>query len=389
MRRDTLLQHLGEERHHLGAVTPPIFQTSLFVQPDFDTFRGKHDSPDGARERYVYSRVGNPNLTIVEKKLAMLEGTESALVFASGMAAISAAILQGVRAGGHIVCVDTAYGPTREFLTNYLPGYGIQTTFVVGKDPQEIFDACQENTQLIYLESPSSVLFRAQDFRAVSAFARGRGICTVTDNSNATPLLQQPASMGIDIVVHSATKYICGHSDVVAGVVCCSQAVARAIEDREGQWFGGRLAPFDAWLMLRGLRTLKLRVDEAQRQGKALFEYVKSLGLGEVLYTGDPDHLQASLIASQMSGHTSLVTLIPHVQEEESIKRFLEALEVFQMGVSWGGFESLAVPVWGKPMDWPVEKWAIRFYAGLEDIEDLRSDIGAAAHHLSSTVTAR
>ncbi|MBL8067752.1 MAG: PLP-dependent transferase [Armatimonadetes bacterium] len=388
MKRETLLQHLGEERHHLGAVTPPIFQTSLFVQPDFDTFRGKLKDPSQSEERFVYSRVGNPNLSIVEKKLAMLEGTESALVFASGMAAISAAILHCVRAGDHIVCIDTAYGPTREFLTNYLPDFGIETTFVAGCDSQEIFDACTEDTKLVYLESPSSILFRAQDFRAVSAFARERGIWTVADNSNATPLFQQPHSLGIDIVVHSATKYLCGHSDVVAGALCARKDVTTAIELREGQWFGGRLAPFDAWLMLRGLRTLKLRVDEAQRQGRLLFDFVKGLGLGEVLYSGDPDHPQAGLISQQQTGHTSLVTLIPTCQEESAVKQFLESLKVFQMGVSWGGFESLAVPVFGKPMDWPDERWMVRFYAGLEDIADLQLDISAAAHHLAPAVTA-
>lgn len=384
MRRDTLLQHLGEESHQLGAVTPPIFQTSLFVQPDFDTYRGKNDDPNKPRERYVYSRVGNPNLTIVEKKLAMLEKTEAALVFASGMAAITAAIMHCVKAGDHIVCVDTAYGPTREFLTHYLPKLNIETTFVVGTDPQEIIDACKPNTKLIYLESPSSVLFRIQDFASITAHARAKNIKTITDNSNPTPLFQQPHIMGVDIVVHSATKYLCGHSDVVAGALCSTAEICNEIEQREGQWFGGRLAPFDAWLMLRGLRTLKIRVQEAQTMGKLLFDYLKSKDVfRSILYTGDPNHPQADLIAKQQSGHTSLVTVIPKNQSEEAVGKFLDALQVFQMGVSWGGYESLAVPVYGKPMDWEQDTWAIRFYAGLEDIEDLTADIEQAIHHLA------
>lgn len=378
MQRDTKLQHLGEERHYEGAVTPPIFQTSLFVQDDFDRFRGKLQGEDTGDRHYVYSRTGNPNMTMVEKKLAMLEGTESALVFASGMAAITAAILHCVKAGDHVVCVDTAYGPTRTFLTDYAPGLGIETTYVVGNDPAEIFDACRENTRLIYLESPSSILFRIQDFRAISEFAKSRGIMTVTDNSNCSPIYQQPALMGVDIVVHSATKYLAGHSDVVAGVICASKEICTAIELHEGQLFGGRLAPFDSWLMLRGMRTLRLRVEEAQRQGRLLFEFLSGRDeVAEIFYTGDPDHPQADLIARQQTGHTSLVTIIPKRQDEDAVKEFLEGLNVFQMGVSWGGYESLAAPIFGKPMDWPEDKWAIRFYAGLEDIEDLKEDISA------------
>lgn len=379
MRRDTKLQHLGEEVHHLGAVTPPIFQTSLFVHDTFDSLRGKLTNEDNEKETYVYSRVGNPNLTMVEKKLAMLEGTEDALVFGSGMAAISAAILHGVRAGDHVVCVDTAYGPTRSFLVEYLPGIGVETTMVVGVDSEEIFGAVRENTKLIYLESPSSVLFRIQDLAVVTGFARERGILTLIDNSNCSPIFQNPAAMGVDIVLHSATKYLAGHSDVVAGALCASREICRAIELREGQWLGARLAPFDAWLLLRGMRTLRLRVEEAQRVGKELFEFLRGRDeVAEIYYSGDPEHPQAGLIARQQTGHTSLVTIIPRRQEEERVRAFLEKLEVFQMGVSWGGYESLAVPIFGKPMDWPEEKWAIRFYAGLEDIEDLKEDIDQA-----------
>ncbi|ARU41415.1 hypothetical protein CCB80_09820 [Armatimonadetes bacterium Uphvl-Ar1] len=379
MRRDTKLQHLGEEVHHLGAVTPPIFQTSLFVHDTFDSLRGKLADSSAEKEHYIYSRVGNPNLTMVEKKLAMLEGTEDALVFGSGMAAISAAILHGVRAGDHVVCVDTAYGPTRSFLLEYLPGIGVETTMVVGVDPEEIFRAVRENTKLIYLESPSSVLFRIQDLAVVTGFARERGILTLIDNSNCSPIFQNPAAMGVDIVLHSATKYLAGHSDVVAGALCASREICRAIELREGQWLGARLAPFDAWLLLRGMRTLRLRVEEAQRVGKELFEFLRGRDeVAEIYYSGDPEHSQAGLIARQQTGHTSLVTIIPRHQEEEWVRAFLENLEVFQMGVSWGGYESLAVPIFGKPMDWPEEKWAIRFYAGLEDIEDLKEDIDQA-----------
>jgi len=382
MHRETHLQHLGEEKHYAGAVTPPIFQTSLFVHDTLDSLRGMIADPNNEEERYVYSRVGNPNMTMVEKKLAMLEGTESAMVFASGMAAITAAVMHCVRAGDHIVCVDTAYGPTRSFMTDYLPGFGVGTTYVVGST-SEIEAAIQPNTKLIYLESPSSVLFRIQDFRSVSAMAKAKGIKVITDNSNCSPLFQNPASMGVDIVVHSATKYLCGHSDVVAGALCASKEICTNIALREGQWFGGRLAPFESWLMLRGMRTLRLRMDEAMRMGKIMFDYLKTRSeVEEIYYSGDPNHPQRALIESQQTGHNSLITFKPKVQNEKSVAQFAESLNIFQMGVSWGGFESLAVPIFGKPMDWPEDQWVVRLYLGLENIEDLIADLDQGFVHL-------
>ncbi|MBX3115571.1 MAG: PLP-dependent transferase [Fimbriimonadaceae bacterium] len=379
--KETHLQHLGEEKHYAGAVTPPIFQTSLFVHDTLASLKGMIADPN-VEERYVYSRVGNPNMTIVEKKLAMLEGTESAMVFASGMAAITAAVMHSVRAGDHIVCVDTSYGPTRSFMTDYLPGYGVETTYVVGHT-DEIEAAIQPNTKLIYLESPSSVLFRIQDFRAITAIAKAKGIKTITDNSNCSPLFQNPAAMGVDIVVHSATKYLCGHSDVVAGALCASKAICEEIAMREGQWFGGRLAPFDSWLMLRGMRTLRLRMDEAKRMGALMFDFLKTRPeVEEIYYSGDPNHPQRELIESQQTGHNSLITFKPKVQADEALAKFAESLDIFQMGVSWGGFESLAVPIYGKPMDWPEEQWVVRLYLGLEDIEDLKADLDQGFAHL-------
>lgn len=384
MRPDTILQHLGEEFHHSGAVTPPIFQTSLFVHPTVASLRKMIAEPVEHQVEYVYSRMGNPTLRAAEVKLAALEGTGSALLFASGMGAISAAILHSVKPGDHVVCVDTAYGPTRGFLTDYLAKWNVETTFVVGDDVAEFERAIRPNTRLFYLESPSSILFRFQDLRAVTALARSHGIATVADNSYSTPIFQQPHSMGVDIVVHSATKYIAGHSDVVAGALCASQETCDEIVMNEGQFFGGRLGPFEAWLLLRGLRTLKLRVEHAQRQGTAVFEFLKGRDeVAQIFHAGDPCHSQRGLFESQMAGSTALVSFIPKCQDESKVCAFAEALQHYQIGVSWGGFESLVVPIFGKPMDWPEEKWAIRLYSGLEDIQDLKADLDQALKHLA------
>lgn len=384
MKRETLLQHLGEEFHHEGAVTPPIFQTSLFVHDRLETLRQKIDDPTLEPDRFVYSRVGNPTLRLVEKKLAMLEKTESALVFGSGMGAISASLLHCVSAGDHVVAVDTAYGPTRLFLTEYLTDFGVDATFVTGEDIAEVEAALRPNTKVLYLESPGSVLYRIQDLRAMAELARARGIKTLADNSYCTPLFQNPAELGVDIVIHSATKYLAGHSDLVAGAICSSHQICNAIALREGQWLGGRLSPFDAWLLLRGMRTLSLRVQEAERQGKRLFEFLKARPEVEGIYfAGDPEHPHRAIIDSQQTGSTALVTFTPKSQDPERIREFCESLELFQLGVSWGGYESLVVPIYGKAMDWDSEKWVIRLYPGLEHFDDLAEDLASQFHLLA------
>lgn len=378
MRRDTLLQHLGEEKTGVSPVVPPIVQTSLFVHPDLDSFWGTMFDHTPDKERYIYSRVGNPNLTVAEKKLAALEGTESALLFSSGMAAITAALMSTLEAGAHLVYVDTIYGPTKQWIEQYLPRFGITSTPVRGDSLEEIEAALTPTTKAIYLESPSSVVFRLQDLREISELARARGIITLIDNSYASPVLQNPAEFGIDLVCHSATKYISGHSDVVAGLVCGSKERLTQIMSQEGQWFGGLLAPFPAWLLLRGLRTMPLRVKASQACGEALFQYLQTQPkVEQIFHVGDPDSAQRALFESQMRGSVSLLSFRPKDQDLARIKEFVHALEVFQLGVSWGGFESLVVPI---PLSTQPEPhdWVIRLYGGLEDPQDLVDDLDRA-----------
>jgi cystathionine beta-lyase/cystathionine gamma-synthase len=191
MDRETLLQHLGEEEKPYGAVTPPITQTSLFVFNRFDDFVNRTE--DGPGEPYVYSRVTNPTNEIAEAKLAMLEGAGAGRLFNSGMAAISASVMSAVAAGSHVVCIDTAYGPLQQFLRDYMPKFGVTTTFVPGISTEEILDAIRPETTLIYLESPSSILFRMQDFSTISAHCKAKGITTITDNSYSS----NPPSLGL------------------------------------------------------------------------------------------------------------------------------------------------------------------------------------------------
>jgi cystathionine beta-lyase/cystathionine gamma-synthase len=374
----TILQHLGEEEKIKGAVSPPIFQNSLFVFDDLDTFIDRDRKPDGPG--FSYSRLGNPSLTIVEKKIAALERTEKAKVFGSGMAAISASILACVEQGSHIVCADTAYGPTRGFMSDYLPKFGVSTTFVSGLCTDELLDSIKPETSLVVLESPGSLIFRMQDFRKIASHCRAKGIKTMTDNSYSAGVWQKPAEMGVDIVCQTATKYLAGHSDLVAGAVASDAAFIDRLTMREIQWIGSLMMPFGAWLLMRGMRTLKVRMAHAERQGNDVSAWLRTQPwVDRVFHVGDADFPQKELRDSQMTGSSSLLSFAPKDQSDEWTRSFIKHLNVFQLGVSWGGFESLSVPLDIEALGYDGPKRVIRLYAGLEDLEDLTCDLAQAA----------
>lgn len=373
----TMLQHLGESRPSGSPVTPPIVQTSLFV---FDSCEELWEAQsESFGPPFAYSRISNPTNDIAEQKISALEGTERSKLYGSGMGAISSAILSCVERGSHIVALDTCYGPTKQFIADYLPKFGIRSTFVDGQTAESFLDAVQPETTCVYLESPGSIVFRLLEVERICRECRARGITTIFDNSYATPIYQRPASLGADIVVHSATKYIAGHSDLCAGALCTSAERMKAIVDRETALFGSALGPFPAWLLLRGLRTLHLRMAWAQTSGNAIADFLESRAeVAEVFHVGRGSERDRTLFAANMTGSSSLLSFVPNFQDMEKVKRFVEALELFQIGVSWGGFESLSVPIYMQPMDWPEPRWVIRLYCGLEDPKDLASDLARA-----------
>jgi cystathionine beta-lyase len=366
---ETLCAHAGEDPQRFsGAVIPPIFQNSLFVSPDVESFilRGNRHP-----EAYDYTRVANPTTDILEAKLAALERTEAARCFGSGMAAVVAAILHGVRAGDHVVAVETAYGPTRNFLSGYLERFHVAVTFVEGSDPQQFADALRPNTRVFYLESPSSMVFHLQDFAAVTGMARERGILTIADNSWASPYFQNPTAMGVDLVLHSATKYLGGHSDIVAGVVAGSKERLRAIKDQEGSLLGSILDPFAAWLMLRGLRTLPIRMERHQSSALIIARYLETHPrIARVHHPGLPSHPQHALARRQLRGTSGLFSVEFAERDQRRAFAIVNCLRYFGLGVSWGGFESLIVP-----MLFPSGNWGARLHIGLETVEDLREDL--------------
>ena len=373
---ETLCAHWAEDRSRFeGAVIPPIFQNSLFVSPSIETRYS-------AGSLFDYTRVNNPTTDILERKIAALERTDTARCFGSGMAAISSAILSTVQTGDHVIAVSSAYGPTQNFLSNYVTRFGITCTFVEGSDPQHFVDAVQANTRLIYLESPSSGIFRQQDLEAVAQFARSKEIITIADNSWASPYFQNPCQFGVDMVVHSATKYLGGHSDIVAGVAAGRADIMKVLAEREGQLLGGILDPFASWLMLRGVRTLPVRLKQHQETTREIVaRLLAHPSIKFVNYPGCPTDPQPDLTAKQLRGTSGLFSFGLKSNSREQHFKLVNSLKWFGIGVSWGGFESLALPLSAPGEQMGItdkHRYMCRLHVGLENVEDLWKDIEQA-----------
>ncbi|NBD23694.1 trans-sulfuration enzyme family protein [Paenibacillus glycinis] len=366
--------HDGHDDRHYGAVHTPIYDTSLFTFPSVASME-RAAADEGT---YVYSRGNNPTVRALENKLAELEGGERARCFATGMGAISAAVLSSVRAGEHIVCVDQAYGPARELMGGYLRRLEIWTTFVDGRDLAAVEAAIRPETKLLYLESPTSLFFELQDLRRCASLARARGIRTIVDNTYATPCHQNPLAFGIDLVVHSLTKYAGGHSDAMGGVVVGSAAAVEALSRSELVLLGSVMLPQTAALIMRGLRTLPLRMERHQAGGMAVAAYLDSLPfVDRVHYPGLSSHPQLELAHAQMSGFGGLLSFEAG-DDRERLVRFVDALDYFRIGFSWGGYESLASLQEGRAGSPRTRRQAVRLYVGLEEREDLIGDLANA-----------
>lgn len=371
---ETACVHFGEDRaaQH-GAAAPPLYQCSTFAYPDCASFIDRDPATDG---RFDYTRTGNPTTALLEAKIAELEKAEACKAFGSGMAAISAAILSCVKSGDHIITVSTVYGPTRRFLMEYLPKFGVETTFVRGTELEHFEKAIRPNTRLIHLESPSSHFFELQDLAAVAALGKARGIATCVDNSNASPFYQDPIAFGIDLVCHTASKYIGGHSDLVGGLVAGSRERILSISSLEGELLGAVSDPFNSWLMLRGLRTLGVRMERHFRSARTIARFLElDSRVARVHYSGNEHHPQARLVAKQMRGHGCLLSFELRDATRERTSAVVNALKLFCIAVSWGGYESLAIPLHAEDPADGRKKWMIRLSIGLETLEDLKADL--------------
>jgi cystathionine beta-lyase/cystathionine gamma-synthase len=376
-----LTEYAEQRESYFNAVSPPIMQTSNFTFKKVEDMRKAFADEMGG---YLYSRGLNPTVEILRKKLAALDGAEDCLVFNSGAAAIFAGVLANVKSGDHIVSVRKPYTWAQKMFDVILPRFGVATTYVDGTDTRNFEQALQSNTTFIYLESPNSWDYALQDLKAVAELAKSRNIISMIDNSYCTPLYQRPVDFGIDLSMQTATKYISGHSDTLGGVLSGSHQMMKKIFDSEYLNIGSGIQPFNAWLLIRGLRTLPARFERITRTTVEVVNFLKQHDkVGTVIFPFDESFPQYELARKQMRGACGLLTFTLKNGTYESITRFCESLKHILMAVSWGGHESLVIPKCAgiDPRDFDpnnAEHQYIRMYTGLEDPAYLIADINQA-----------
>jgi len=374
-----IINELAEDReNYFNAIAPPIIQSSNFAFKTVDEMR--HAFAD-EYSTYLYSRGLNPTVDILRKKLAALDNAEDCLVFNSGAAAIFAAVLANVKSGDHIVSVNKPYTWAQKLFNDILPRFGVTTSYIDGRDIENFERAILPHTTVIYLESPNSWDFAIQDLKAVAELAKAEDIITIVDNSYCTPIYQRPLDYGIDLTLQSGTKYIGGHSDTVAGVLSGSRAMIKRIFNSEYMNIGSGISPFNAWLLIRGLRTLPVRLERITKTTHEIINYLKQHEKVEaVLFPLDESFPQYQLAKQQMQGACGLLTFIIKADTVQQIEKFCNNLQHILMAVSWGGHESLAVPKCaGMPADefdaLNMEHRMIRLYVGLEEPDYIIKDL--------------
>ena len=374
-----IINELGEDReNYFNAIAPPIIQSSNFAFKNVDEMRSAFADEYST---YLYSRGVNPTVEILCKKLAALDHAEDCLVFSSGAAAIFAAVLANVKSGDHIVSVKKPYTWAQKMFNQILPRFGVTTTYIDGTDIGNFERAILPSTKVIYLESPNSWDYAIQDLKAVAELAKSENIITIIDNSYCTPIYQQPIDFGIDLALQSGTKYIGGHSDTVAGILSGSSEMIKRIFNSEFLNIGSGISPFNAWLLIRGLRTLPMRLERITKTTLQIVQYLQAHEKVEkVIFAFDESFPQYALAKRQMQGACGLVTFIVKADTVMQIENFCNSLQHILMAVSWGGHESLIVP---KCSGIPAanfnaansEHRMIRMYVGLEEADYLIKDL--------------
>lgn len=362
---ENICTHLADEDYRVyGSIVPPMFLNSLFTRKNKET-------------PYSYSRVTNPTVELAEKKITALEGGAWTKCFASGMAAISTAVLANCGCGDQIVCVKNVYSGFKGLVESQIKKFGIVTRYIDGRDLGEFKKAITPSTKIIYLESPASIIFDMVDIQEVCNLAKEHNILVLIDNTWATPVFQNPIKYGVDFVIHSCTKYMGGHSDLIAGSVtgkdCCTeQAILKARTD-----FGCTIDPHQAWLLTRGLRTLPLRMKQHQENGLKFYQAVMNHPMvAEVFFPGAIDYPQKSLAGKYLKGTSGLLSLLIRGNFDK-VHTVLKSLEYFEEGCSWGGFESLYIMLNANDYDLGCingDCTLVRISIGLEDVDTLITD---------------
>jgi cystathionine beta-lyase/cystathionine gamma-synthase len=367
--------HTGQEPDpETGAVTVPIYATSTYVQEEI----GKHKG-------YAYARTSNPTRTRLEQNLASLEGGAASRVFASGMAAIHA-ICTLYKSGDHVVCGNNLYGGVPRLFNQILTGYGFHFTYVDTSNPRNVERAIRKATRMVYIETPTNPLMTITDIRAISEIARSKRVDLAIDNTFMSPYFQQPIKLGADLVVHSTTKFLNGHSDGLGGVVVCTQPEQAERLGFVQKTVGAILSPFECWLVLRGVKTLAVRMEQHDRNGRAVARFLsKHKKVRKVFYPGLPDHPQYALAQKQMTGFGAMISF--ETGSFSNANRMLRRVRICSLGESLGGVETLishpatmthaAIGKEGRRAI-GITDGLVRISVGIEDVEDILADLDQA-----------
>lgn len=383
---DTLSIHGGaEENHPKNALNPPIFMTSTYV---FDDVKDAEDIMNFEKQGFIYTRGNNPTLQLFEKRMAALEEGEDAVAFASGMAAISSVLFSLLSPKDNVVAHKTLYGSSFTVTHKLLPKYHIDCKSVDFTEPKAVEGAIDKNTKVLYFETPANPNLAIIDIQQIVRIAKAYGVKVVVDNTFATPYFQRPLAFGADVVVHSATKYICGHGDALGGVAVSKDAdYIKKLKFDYMCEFGGVMSPFNAWLMLRGLKTLGLRMRQHEANAMAIAEYLKSHdSIAEVFYPGLADFRGHEIAKRQMNGFGAVMSF--EVKGGlKAAKRFINSVKLAKIAVSLGDCETLielpaAMTHAGYPkarlQEFGLTDSMVRLSVGIENVKDIIEDLDNA-----------
>ncbi|MFK9091164.1 methionine gamma-lyase [Bacillus salipaludis] len=384
-RFETKVIHAGyQAEEHLGSLVPPLYQTSTFTFANAEQGENRFA---GQEEGYIYSRLGNPTVKILEDRMAALENGEAALAFSSGMAAVSAVLMALTKTGDHILCSQGVYGCTFGLLELLKEKYGIGHDFSLMESVETIENAILPNTACIYIETPINPTMKLVDLEMAAKIANDRGIPVVVDNTFCSPYLQTPLTLGCDIVVHSATKYICGHGDVIAGLVIGKKEFIQQVSRTTQKDIGGIISPFDAWLLVRGMKTLPVRMDRHAENARRIFEFLKHHPkIEDVYYPGDPENNDYAIMKKQMKTAGGLISFTIK-GTKKTAQTFMNQLQLIKIAVSLGDAETLiqhpatmthAVVPEEEREKMGIGNTLLRLSVGLEAWEDITEDLEQA-----------
>ncbi|MBL0387262.1 methionine gamma-lyase [Tumebacillus sp. ITR2] len=377
--------HAADPRSEaFGSLTVPLYMTSTYVFPDAETGGARFA---GEEQGMIYSRIANPTVDVLEKAMAQLEGAEAGLAFGSGMGAISAVLIAMVKSGDHILCSDGLYGCTYGLLTMLKEKFGVEFDLVDMSDMERVRAMMRPQTKVVYVETPINPTLKVVDLQAVSEIAHAGGAQLVVDNTFMTPYLQQPLKHGADVVVHSATKYLGGHGDLIAGVAVGSKAFLDELRFSTLKDIGAVMAPMEAWLILRGLKTLSLRMERHCENAHKVYTYLANHPkVSKVYFPGAPDHPQQELIARQMRGSSGMIAF--EVQTLEAGRTLMNSVRLAQLAVSLGEATTLiqhpasmthaVVPADVRRDEMGIADGLVRLSVGLEHPDDIIADLEQA-----------